>query len=398
MRSLRILIMMLSVTHIIAKTWGLRRFLYPKPTNRVVEVPKVNNALENAHPIHARVTVKDEVPDSTPSDSSSGETMEVGSTSWTINIVGAVSCVSMAALAAGLTMGMVNLDKRQLAYMKVSGSEAEKLYAAAILPLLQDHHKLLVTLLLLNSLANEALPLFLDSLVPTTIAIIISVTAVLMFGEVLPSAIFTGPSGLRLVASLTRFVRFWMFVLAPLAWPIAKLLDKLVPHEQERLLGRGEVKAFIESQVAPKDLKNAGCDIISIDEMTLIEGVLALKGVCISEVLIPLDSVIMLDINVTLDRQIIGSLLASRKKRFPVFDGNRNNICGIVMPLDFLRNEMKGLRKIAEFTMRRPLVVKPSTTLLGAFIFYCSVLLIKFMHKPNIIYVYRDAEFISMRF
>jgi CBS domain containing-hemolysin-like protein len=43
----------------------------------------------------------------------------------------------------------------------------------------------------MNAGANEALPLFLDRLVPTWASVIISVTFVLIFGEIIPSAIFT---------------------------------------------------------------------------------------------------------------------------------------------------------------------------------------------------------------
>jgi metal transporter CNNM len=55
-----------------------------------------------------------------------------------------------------------------------------------IKPILAKKHLLLVTLLLANAVAMEALPIFLDALVPAVIAIILSTTAVLVFGEVLP--------------------------------------------------------------------------------------------------------------------------------------------------------------------------------------------------------------------
>lgn len=51
---------------------------------------------------------------------------------------------------------------------------------------LKRPHLLLVTLLLVNAAAMEALPIFLDRLVSPTIAIILSVTAVLFFGGRLP--------------------------------------------------------------------------------------------------------------------------------------------------------------------------------------------------------------------
>ena len=62
-----------------------------------------------------------------------------------------------------------------------------------MLPFLQDHHLLLVTLLLVNAVANESLPLFLDSLgLPHFLTVGLSVIGVLVFGEIIPSAVFTG--------------------------------------------------------------------------------------------------------------------------------------------------------------------------------------------------------------
>lgn len=51
---------------------------------------------------------------------------------------------------------------------------------------LKKKHLLLVTLLLTNAVAMEALPIFLDAIVPAVVAIILSTTAVLIFGEVIP--------------------------------------------------------------------------------------------------------------------------------------------------------------------------------------------------------------------
>lgn len=55
-----------------------------------------------------------------------------------------------------------------------------------IFPILKRHHYLLVTLLLSNATAMEALPIFLDKLVPSFWAVLISVSMVLFFGEIIP--------------------------------------------------------------------------------------------------------------------------------------------------------------------------------------------------------------------
>lgn len=77
----------------------------------------------------------------------------------------------------------------ELEVLKRSGSQNEQMYADKIIPLIRNSHYLLVTLLLNNAAAMEALPIFLDKLVDPVTAIIVSVTAVLFFGEIIPQSI-----------------------------------------------------------------------------------------------------------------------------------------------------------------------------------------------------------------
>jgi metal transporter CNNM len=164
---------------------------------------------------------------------------------------GAFACVTVAALAAGLTMGLLSLDPLMLMIkIRAGSSEEEKNQAASILPIVKQHHLLLVTLLLLNSIANEALPLFLEVLVSPLQAVILSVTLVLFGGEIIPSAIFTGPNKIALASKMTPLVKLVMLVLSPIAWPIAKVLDRLLhdDHNEAGALNRGELSALVRIQ------------------------------------------------------------------------------------------------------------------------------------------------------
>ena len=81
------------------------------------------------------------------------------------------------------------MDITSLMVLKNSGEPQERVYAARIIPMVEHKHLLLVTLLLCNAAAMEALPIFLDKMVPSYMAIILSVTAVLFFGEIIPQAL-----------------------------------------------------------------------------------------------------------------------------------------------------------------------------------------------------------------
>jgi metal transporter CNNM len=63
-----------------------------------------------------------------------------------------------------------------------SNDEHKKKISTTVLSILNDHHFLLSTLLLSNALALEALPIFLDRIVPSYLAIFISTAAVVIFG------------------------------------------------------------------------------------------------------------------------------------------------------------------------------------------------------------------------
>jgi len=78
----------------------------------------------------------------------------------------------------------------------------------------------------------EALPIFLDSIVPSYIAIIISVTCVLFFGEIIPQAICTGPQQLKIASVLAFPTLILMYVLSPLGYPISLLLDCILGHRE----------------------------------------------------------------------------------------------------------------------------------------------------------------------
>ncbi len=84
---------------------------------------------------------------------------------------------------SGLTMGLLSLDVMSLEVLKRGGKPKEQKYAARIVGIVKRHHLLLVTLLLANALAVESMPIFLEKLTNEIVAIIVSVTAVLLFGE-----------------------------------------------------------------------------------------------------------------------------------------------------------------------------------------------------------------------
>jgi metal transporter CNNM len=103
-----------------------------------------------------------------------------------------------------------------------------------------------VTLLLANAFAMEALPIYLDAIVPSFWAIIISVTAVLFFGEVIPQAVCTGPSQLKIAETVAPMVKLLMISLAIVCYPISKILDYLLGEHDITRYKNDQLKTLVQ--------------------------------------------------------------------------------------------------------------------------------------------------------
>ena len=153
-----------------------------------------------------------------------------------------VICLISAALASGLTQGLLSLDHLQLEVLKRSGTDVQKIQATTLLPIIENHHWLLASLMLWNATAMETLPIFLDALVPTAVAIILSVTLILLFGEIIPASIMTGPHQLYIVTKLSYVTWCVLIFFSPISYPLALILDyvlgvdeKITPFNRNQL-------------------------------------------------------------------------------------------------------------------------------------------------------------------
>lgn len=92
--------------------------------------------------------------------------------------------VLIGGLVAGLTIGLLSLDETNLQILKVSGTLQERGYATKIEPIRKNGHLLLVTLLLVNTVVNETLPILFDAIHFDGVkAVLISTCLIVIFGE-----------------------------------------------------------------------------------------------------------------------------------------------------------------------------------------------------------------------
>jgi metal transporter CNNM len=84
---------------------------------------------------------------------------------------------------AGLTLGLLSMDRLDLEVMMRTGNKKEQKFARRLYPLVLQPHWVLATLVICNTAAGMALPLTLDRLVNWAVALVLSTTAIVIFGE-----------------------------------------------------------------------------------------------------------------------------------------------------------------------------------------------------------------------
>jgi metal transporter CNNM len=348
---------------------------------------------------------------------------------WIINAFGSLICVGMFALISGLFLGLLTLDTVDLQIIqRASLDEEERRYATALIPLVKRRHQILVTLELMNALAYETLPIFLDALVPSWAAVLLSVTIVMIFGEIIPSGIFMGPNQLYLGYHMVPLMQFFLWLFHPLATPLVKLLDYLtdtdeddtdpysrselsalvrIQHEaelnprgprlsrvmkkdrrkdqswralKEELLERVQKKQENNPQLFAEDEEDADdlfAERLSLQlhprEVAMVEGALRMKTVHAMDVYTPLSTCYCVADNLVLDKMTITTIYGHGFSRVPVYRANpedpndNSQILGFLITRQLMLIDWDDEREISNLPLQRPTCVSPRMNLIDLF-------------------------------
>ncbi|CDY32502.1 hypothetical protein BRARA_I05536 [Brassica rapa] len=275
------------------------------------------------------------------------EDIRFGSPWWFVVVGVACLLVLFAGIMSGLTLGLMSLGLVELEILQQSGSSSEKKQAAAILPVVKKQHQLLVTLLLCNAAAMEALPICLDKIFHPFVAVLLSVTFVLAFGEIIPQAICSR-YGLAVGANFLWLVRILMILCYPIAYPIGKVLDAVIGHN-DTLFRRAQLKALVSmhSQEAGKGGE------LTHEETMIISGALDLSEKTAEEAMTPIESTFSLDVTTKLNWETIGKILSRGHSRIPVYLGNPKNIIGLLLVKSLLTVRAETETSVSSVSIRK---------------------------------------------
>jgi len=151
--------------------------------------------------------------------------------------------------------------------------------------------------------------------------------------------------------------------------PNKSLLDRLADFLTPQPISPTERR-----QELIKTLREAQSEgLIDADALSMIEGVFQVGQLCARDILVPRAQIDWIDINRSL-AQIIQSVIEAAHSRFPVYEGSRDNVIGILLAKDLLRHATEKDFQVRDWL--RPAVFIPESKRL-------SVLLRDFKDNRN---------------
>ncbi|CCV00555.1 unnamed protein product [Malassezia sympodialis ATCC 42132] len=279
----------------------------------------------------------------------------------TFDIIMIVGLVLLGGVFAGLTLGLMGLDMINLQVLMTSGSDQERRDAAKVMRLLErGRHWVLVVLLLGNVIVNETLPIFLSEFGSGLSAVMISTILIVIFGEIVPQSI-CARYGLKIGAVCAPLVHVVMILLAPVAWPTAKLLDYCLGEEHGTTYRKAELKTFVSLH------QQIGTENLNDDEVTIIRAVLDLNEKTLTDVMTPIEDVYTLPMDFVLDEDGVLELVKSGYSRVPIHEPHRPDaILGMLLVKQLIQYDPEDAWPVSRFNLMPLPEASPDLNLLDA--------------------------------
>ncbi len=183
------------------------------------------------------------------------------------------------------------------------------------------------------------------------ISTIVMTILVLIFGEVLPKS-FAKDNAEPFALRISGILIFLMKVVSPITWILVQFKLFLASLRAQK----NTVPSITEEEL--KEMVNISEEegILDNNEKELLHKSLEFNDIKVMEILTPRTDIVAIDVEMSIE-QITSILLTERYSRVPVFEGNTDNIIGILSEREFLSALVKGNDINIKELMRKPIFV-----------------------------------------
>lgn len=233
--------------------------------------------------------------------------------------------VGLSAIYSGLNIALMSLSKTDLKRKKKLGDKD----AAKVLPFRTNSHLSLASILFANVAVVSANALILEHHFNGLIAGLVSTLLIVVFGEVVPQAIFV-KRALWFCSAFAPLLQLTVWVTYPVSKPLQVLLDRLVGHERHALHSRDELGLLIGEHQEDDSSE------LDEDEVEIIKSALQLSEKTVRDIMRPIDEVFWLPIDTVLDAKTVDTITKHSYSRVPILSKDRRDCYGVLLMKDMV--------------------------------------------------------------
>jgi len=295
------------------------------------------------------------------------------------NTLVVIVLIALSAVCSGLNIALMSLKPADLRRK----AKLVDVRAKAVLPLREKAHLSLSSILISNVAVISATSLVLGDYLNGFIAGIVSTLLIVIFGEVIPQALFVSRA-LDFTAHLAPLLHIMIILTYPISKPLQLLLDKLLGPERAPLQSRRELGLLIGEHAESEDSE------LDDDELDIMRGALSLSEKHVSEIMTPLSKVYWLQPDAIIDAAKIDEIKLQGRSRIPAINKSRSEVVGILLMKDLVDVDFnERAYHVNEFRLHKTQTVGSKTAL--------DTLFRKFIHsKTHLLPVERNHKIIGI--
>jgi len=166
---------------------------------------------------------------------------------------------------------------------------------------------------------------------------------------------------------MSKPVLLLMYLTAPLSYPTAKLLDKLLGEDHGTVYKKSGLKTLVTLH------KNLGevSERLNQDEVTIISAVLDLKEKPVANVMTPMNDVFVMAEDTVLDEETMDMILSAGYSRIPIHEtGNPTNFVGMLLVKILITYDPEDAKLVKDFPLATLPETRPETSCLDIVNFF----------------------------
>lgn len=159
-----------------------------------------------------------------------------------------------------------------------------------------------------------------------------------------------------------------MWMLAPIGWPAARMLDWALGEDHGSIYKKSGLKTLVTLH---KTLGTVPTERLNQDEVTIISAVLDLKDKAVGDIMTPMEDVFTMSADTVLDEVTMDAILSAGYSRIPIYEpGNEQNFVGMLLVKILITYDPEDCKKVSEFALATLPETRPETSCLDIVNFF----------------------------